>query len=275
MQLRELRAYAAHRRLPITAEFIDQVSGTTADRLALERLWQAVRARKLDTILVWKFDRFARSTKQLIDALEESGIWASTSFPSRSRSTPLPRWVRLCSPSSRPSPSSSGRSSPNACARASPKPAPRANATVDRSWMPDHPGDSAAPARRPEPAPDRHAAGHLPSDRRELWITTEGPGQATMRQVPEDMHRGGDPWRLACIARESFIGKAREDCEDIAHPLAGGVRARGGWRPFPTDQSRHTPHAPGHRQTGHGGVADHRRRRQEGQWFSPPSAPAR
>jgi DNA invertase Pin-like site-specific DNA recombinase len=71
MQLRELRAYAAHRRLPITAEFIDQVSGTTADRPALDRLWQAVRARKLDTILVWKFDRFARWTKQLIDALEE------------------------------------------------------------------------------------------------------------------------------------------------------------------------------------------------------------
>ena len=71
MQLRELRAYAAHRRLPITAEFIDQVSGTTTDRPALARLWQAVRARKLDTILVWKFDRFARSTKQLIDALEE------------------------------------------------------------------------------------------------------------------------------------------------------------------------------------------------------------
>jgi DNA invertase Pin-like site-specific DNA recombinase len=71
MQLRELRAYAAHRRLPITAEFIDQVSGTTADRPALERFWQAVRSRKVDTILVWKFDRFARSTKQLIDALEE------------------------------------------------------------------------------------------------------------------------------------------------------------------------------------------------------------
>ena len=71
MQLRELRAYAAHRRLPITAEFIDQVSGTTADRPALARLWHAVRARKLDTILVWKFDHFARSTKQLIDALEE------------------------------------------------------------------------------------------------------------------------------------------------------------------------------------------------------------
>ena len=70
-QLRELRAYVAHRRLPIAAEFIDQVSGTTTDRPALARLWQAVRARKLDTILGWKFDRFARSTKQLIDALEE------------------------------------------------------------------------------------------------------------------------------------------------------------------------------------------------------------
>ena len=38
MQLRELRAYVAHRRLPIAAEFIDQVSGTTADRPALARL---------------------------------------------------------------------------------------------------------------------------------------------------------------------------------------------------------------------------------------------
>jgi DNA invertase Pin-like site-specific DNA recombinase len=71
MQLRELRAYAQHRGLPIAAEFIDQVSGATRERPQLDRLWQAVRARKVDTILVWKFDRFARSTKQLIDALEE------------------------------------------------------------------------------------------------------------------------------------------------------------------------------------------------------------
>ena len=34
-------------------------------------MWQTARARKIDTVLVWKFDRFARSTKQLIDALEE------------------------------------------------------------------------------------------------------------------------------------------------------------------------------------------------------------
>jgi DNA invertase Pin-like site-specific DNA recombinase len=71
MQLRELRAYARHRGLPITEAFIDHVSGATQERPQLHRLWQAVRARTVDMVLVWKFDRFARSTKQLIDALEE------------------------------------------------------------------------------------------------------------------------------------------------------------------------------------------------------------
>jgi DNA invertase Pin-like site-specific DNA recombinase len=71
MQLRELRAYAKRRGLTITEEFIDRVSGTRDDRLQLDRLWQQTRARKIDTVLVWKFDRFARSTKQLINALEE------------------------------------------------------------------------------------------------------------------------------------------------------------------------------------------------------------
>jgi DNA invertase Pin-like site-specific DNA recombinase len=73
MQLRELRAYAKLRTFTIAHdhEFIDHVSGATSERPELSKLWQAARARKIDTVLVWKFDRFARSTKQLIDALEE------------------------------------------------------------------------------------------------------------------------------------------------------------------------------------------------------------
>jgi DNA invertase Pin-like site-specific DNA recombinase len=71
MQLRELRSYAKHRVFIIVQEFIDHVSGATSERPELSKLWQAARARKIDTVLVWKFDRFARSTKQLIDALEE------------------------------------------------------------------------------------------------------------------------------------------------------------------------------------------------------------
>src|SRR4029434_3469066 len=71
MQLRELRSYAKHRAFVIAHEFIDHVSGATSERPELSKLWQAARARKIDTGLVWKFDGCARSTKQLIDALEE------------------------------------------------------------------------------------------------------------------------------------------------------------------------------------------------------------
>jgi DNA invertase Pin-like site-specific DNA recombinase len=80
MQLRELRAYAKSRAFTVASdhEFIDHVSGATSVRPELSKLWQTARARKIDTVLVWidtvlvwKFDRFARSTKQLIDALEE------------------------------------------------------------------------------------------------------------------------------------------------------------------------------------------------------------
>jgi len=71
MQLRELRAYAKLRTFTVLHEFIDYVSGATSERPELTKLWHTARARKIDTVLVWKFDRFARSTKQLIDALEE------------------------------------------------------------------------------------------------------------------------------------------------------------------------------------------------------------
>jgi DNA invertase Pin-like site-specific DNA recombinase len=36
-----------------------------------QKLFNDVRKRKTDVVLVWKFDRFARSTKELINALEE------------------------------------------------------------------------------------------------------------------------------------------------------------------------------------------------------------
>jgi DNA invertase Pin-like site-specific DNA recombinase len=71
MQIRELRSYAKLRTFTIAHEFIDHVSGATSERPELTKLWHTARARKIDTVLVWKFDRFARSTKQLIDALEE------------------------------------------------------------------------------------------------------------------------------------------------------------------------------------------------------------
>ncbi len=71
MQLRELRAYAKQLRLNLAYEFVDYASGAKDQSPELDQLWRHVRARKVDIVLVWKFDRFARSTKQLVIALEE------------------------------------------------------------------------------------------------------------------------------------------------------------------------------------------------------------
>ncbi len=71
MQIRELRTYAQARGFTVTHEFVDRESGTKESRPELDKLWPVVRARDVDVVLVWKFDRFSRSTKQLINALSE------------------------------------------------------------------------------------------------------------------------------------------------------------------------------------------------------------
>lgn len=75
MQIIDLRAYAEARGLHIIKEYIDYASGSKNDRENYVKLFDDVRKRKCDVVLVWKFDRFARSTKELINALEEfSGL---------------------------------------------------------------------------------------------------------------------------------------------------------------------------------------------------------
>lgn len=71
MQLIDLRAYAKARGLEIVKELVDYASGSRNDRENYQKLFNEVRKRKTDSVLVWKFDRFARSTKELINALEE------------------------------------------------------------------------------------------------------------------------------------------------------------------------------------------------------------
>jgi DNA invertase Pin-like site-specific DNA recombinase len=70
-QLRELKAYAKRRGFSVYRELVDVASGANPDRPKLAQLLDLARKRKVDVVLVWKFDRFARSTKQLITALEE------------------------------------------------------------------------------------------------------------------------------------------------------------------------------------------------------------
>ena len=71
VQLRELREYAT-RRGWTAVEYVDNgVSGTKDSRPQLNAMMQAARRRKLDCVLVARFDRFARSVSHLLRALEE------------------------------------------------------------------------------------------------------------------------------------------------------------------------------------------------------------
>lgn len=70
-QLRDLREYARARGWTTVTEYVDHgVSGTKERRPALDDLMAAVRARKLDVVVVAAFDRFGRSTRHLVEALE-------------------------------------------------------------------------------------------------------------------------------------------------------------------------------------------------------------
>jgi len=71
-QLLDLRRYVRERGWNIYKEYVDEgISGTKDSRPALNELMNAAKKRRFDVVLVWRFDRFARSTKHLILALEE------------------------------------------------------------------------------------------------------------------------------------------------------------------------------------------------------------
>jgi len=72
LQLNDLRAYCASRQLTVVREYIDAgQSGAQDSRPELNAMMSDARKRKLDMVLVWRWDRFARSTRHLLLALEE------------------------------------------------------------------------------------------------------------------------------------------------------------------------------------------------------------
>ena len=71
MQTRELRQFAEARGWNFAGEYVDEgISGTKDRRPALDRLMADAHRRKFDVVVVWKFDRFARSVSHLLRALE-------------------------------------------------------------------------------------------------------------------------------------------------------------------------------------------------------------
>jgi DNA invertase Pin-like site-specific DNA recombinase len=71
VQLRELRDHCSRRNLTVGAEFVDEgISGTKDSRPALDKLMAGVLQGEYSGVIVWKFDRFARSVPHLLRALE-------------------------------------------------------------------------------------------------------------------------------------------------------------------------------------------------------------
>lgn len=71
VQTRELREYCARRGWQLAGEFVDiGISGSKEKRPELDRLMAAAHRRQFDVVIVWKFDRFARSVSHLLRALE-------------------------------------------------------------------------------------------------------------------------------------------------------------------------------------------------------------
>jgi len=72
LQYDGLRSYAAHAGLDIVQDYCDvAVSGRREGRPQLNALMAAARKHEIDCVLLWKFDRFARSPRHLLTALEE------------------------------------------------------------------------------------------------------------------------------------------------------------------------------------------------------------
>ncbi len=71
-QIDELRSFCGRRGWEIAAEYSDQgISGRRESRPGLDLLLVDARRRQFDCVLVYRYDRFARSLRQLVNALAE------------------------------------------------------------------------------------------------------------------------------------------------------------------------------------------------------------
>lgn len=69
-QLAALKEYVKRRGWALEGEYVDVASGGDTARANLRRMYQDAFKRNFDVLVVWKFDRLARSVRDLLRALE-------------------------------------------------------------------------------------------------------------------------------------------------------------------------------------------------------------
>jgi DNA invertase Pin-like site-specific DNA recombinase len=70
MQRTELTEYCNFRKWDVVKIYSDVISGSKDRRPALDQLMADAKRGKFDVLVVWRFDRFARSTRFLLESLE-------------------------------------------------------------------------------------------------------------------------------------------------------------------------------------------------------------
>jgi DNA invertase Pin-like site-specific DNA recombinase len=70
-QLHDLRGLAAQRGFEIVNEYTDRISGAKAKRPGLDQLLSDARRGKFDVVMVWAFDRIARSVRHFLEVLDD------------------------------------------------------------------------------------------------------------------------------------------------------------------------------------------------------------
>ena len=71
VQTRDMKEYCPRRGWTVVDDYVDVgISGTKEKRPELDRLMADAHKRRFDVVVVWRFDRFARSVSHLLRALE-------------------------------------------------------------------------------------------------------------------------------------------------------------------------------------------------------------
>lgn len=70
-QLTALRRYCEARGWTVAEEYVDVTNGASADRPRLAAMMEPANLRKVEAVLVWKFDRLFRSVQHMMTALDQ------------------------------------------------------------------------------------------------------------------------------------------------------------------------------------------------------------